>query len=193
MRIHNGLRRSRYVLVAMLAGMILASLSACGQQAQQANPGPPLPKGWTLYRDSHYPFQMPVPPGWRTATMYDGPSDRPNCTYVVGVFMPGDQSVLTDYTLAQENEFIYLMLNISCPDWATIGNYTKQPGELTVSGQHAKQYDVELPQNYGFFRTVVANIGGHSYTFQVRGPEANKQVDYAIFAQMLKGFVYSGH
>lgn len=145
-------RGSLRAIVAGLACVILAILAGC----TQVPPPPKLPSGWTLYRDKQFAFQMPIPPGWHTATMRDGPSDRPACVYVVGILPPGDHTQLTDLALSNDPELMYVMVNITCPDWGTIMPGLKETA-VTVDGKAAQQYDSQIPDTL-IGRSVVRSL-----------------------------------
>ncbi|HEX6797145.1 MAG TPA: hypothetical protein VF116_05455 [Ktedonobacterales bacterium] len=179
-------RGSLRAIVAGLACVILAILAGC----TQVPPPPKLPSGWTLYRDKQFAFQMPIPPGWHTATMRDGPSDRPACVYVVGILPPGDHTQLTDLALSNDPELMYVMVNITCPDWGTIMPGLKETA-VTVDGKAAQQYDSQIPDTL-IGRSVVAEFGGHRYIFHVQTPITKGPGDLGIFTELLKGFQYTG-
>ena len=60
----------------------LLALSGCqffAQSTTQRTSLPPLPKGWSWYHDSAYPFDLPVPTGWKAFGYWNGYAAGDHC------------------------------------------------------------------------------------------------------------------
>lgn len=169
------------------AALCMVALAGCGSEQT----GQPLPKGWTLYHDSQFPFQIPVPPNWQTSSFRTGPQDQPTCVYVATFFPPGSSAQSPEVVMSSATDVVVVMVNESCPDWTRDGGpYTTLGPNITINGKQTTQYDTI--GGVASQRAANADFGGHQYLFHVVAYTADVQKDFALYTQMVEGFQYTG-
>lgn len=183
---HTGWR-SRHTWWLIVCCTALLVLTGCGSGQTSHS----LPHGWTLYHDSQFPFQIPVPPSWQTSSFRTGPQDQPTCVYVATFYPPGSSAQSPDVVMTSATDVVYVMVNESCPDWTRDGGpYTKLGPNITIDGKQTTQYDTI--GGVASQRAATADFGGHQYLFHVKALIANVQQDFALYTQMVEGFQYTG-
>lgn len=183
-------------LLVGLVGLLLI-LAACAPSSASASS---LPKGWTSYHDTHFPFQLPVPPGWHAGAFSDGPLNDETCAWVVGILTPNQPGPPDKGALEYANEVISVTVNIGCREWQPSDDthFVPEAHPITISGATATLYDGDVP-GYSIQRVAVTRFGGHQYRFFLQADtsgvnmsDATAQHDLALYMQVLRGFTYQG-
>lgn len=203
MRQHRlGKRSILWWLLALTAAVAPILLSGCGTTRHD----PPLAKDWNWYHDAKYPFQIPIPPGWSTATFLDTLPPVGDCAYIVDIFPsgvhPGDLRGIEEH----EPRMMSVSLNLSCSptdisnDNAGSVHWVAESAPLTVSGQSALLYDRvhDSAPPPGAERILVSSFGVHQYVFYLQSDvfaphdtDMSAQ-DLPLFTYLLQHFRYTG-
>lgn len=203
MRLHmwSWLRRWRAPW-SMLFIVLLAALALPGCQVGPLTIGaatpPTLPHGWSWYRDSAYPFDTPVPPGWQAhGYWYWYTRDKQLCDRVVDLVPPASQPTYIEGNPDGVWNAVRITIPNTCPEWTTadLHGWTHAP-TTTVAGTAAQRYT--RSDEAGIQQYVVTKIGGrqyvfyfdYSYTSATPQPQASRRL--AIFDTILKDFFYHG-
>ncbi len=186
--------------VAMILLIGAALLAGCGGQSSSQAADPPLPHGWTWYRDAKYPFQVPNPPQWTPAGFTSADASG-NMTYTVYFYSPG-RSVHRDDINPPEHEqrLIGVGLIVAgptvAPPQAETGSFRWIPEDarITIDGVATTLYDrVDSAYPQGEVdRATNATFGGHQYVFYMQSTAEQSKADIALFMRMLQGFRYTG-
>lgn len=189
-----------------LCGLLLAPtlLSACGTARRH---DPPLAQGWKWYHDPRYSFQIPVPPGWSAAAWLNTSPPAGDCEYIVDLFPPGVHPSDMRGIAEQEPRMMSVMLTLNCSptdisnDNAGSVHWVAEPTHITISGQSTVVYDRvndAAPSTPGAERVVIANFGGHQYSFGLQSDvftpyeHDESAQDLPLYTYLLQHFLYTG-
>jgi hypothetical protein len=187
------------MLSVCLAMMLTVGLMACGQAQSVGQTNPPVGPGWSWYRDARFPFQLPIPPGWRAGAYVDGFSGNQDCQYVVDLLPPVSHGNAGKGIEEHVPEIITLTIRVACSEWRLPEDdqhYMQEPHPITISGAQATLWD-----NDGITyiqRAALAHFGGHQYVFYFAygqtsvTPATNAKHELALYLQVLRGFKYMG-
>src|SRR5579884_2148525 len=132
------------VLVAVAALAV-----GCGQAVASGNP---LAQGWSWYQDGHYPFRVPIPPGWETATFSNTETGIQGCSYYEVYLFPPGRTPRSERGLEEhEPRLMTITLNLGCqpyyPEQANAGGlrWVPEKAPVTVSGLQVPMYDRNDP------------------------------------------------
>ncbi|MGH2485940.1 MAG: hypothetical protein ACRDHE_08010 [Ktedonobacterales bacterium] len=188
--------------LVVLCGLLPALNTGCGA----ARHDPPLAKGWSWYHDAKYLFQVPVPPGWSTATFLDTLSPTDDCAYIVDLFPPGVHPGDLRGIEEHEPRMMSIGLNLNCSptdisnDNAGSVHWVAESTPITVSGQSMVLYDRvrDIAPPPGAERILVGSFGGHQFVFyfqsDVFGPHNPDMSarDLPLYTYLLRHFLYTG-
>src|SRR5229473_8307918 len=139
--------------------------------------------GWSAYKDSQFPFQFSVPPGWRAGSYNDGND------YIAQVFPPGSTTPFGIATADPEHFQISVLLAGTASDPAHDPNWKPEATPITISGTKTALYDRTSPACEEVNRIAVADFGQHHYTFFMTSVPDKAKNDLALFLGMLQSFV----
>jgi hypothetical protein len=192
--------RPMLVLLAILA--FVPALVGCGQTAHNGDPA--LPSGWTWYHDTRFPFQVPVPPGWRAGGYTVSYSGKDECQHNVDVLPPVAQYDPGASGPGPEKgpEYVNIIIPVTCPDWtlpADDPQYMLMTQSFTISGTPATLWKSESndPPSGWDDRAAIAHFGGHEYAFIFDSqytsdtPASGASAQLALYMQILQGFKYT--
>lgn len=146
---------------------------------------------WAIYRDQMFPFQMPLPPGWRYGAFVEDREGRTNCQEVVGLLPPNSSGAIVDGFDEAQQDYIALYVTINCTPYDPTGDPhdALEPSQVMFGGKMVHWYFDDLPPNSSS-RVAVATFGNRSYEFLVVSPPSNTRADIALYLGMMKGFHY---
>lgn len=189
----------------MTSGLLCVLLALAGCQlpfappTAGASPTPTLPSGWTWYHDSVYPFDAPIPPGWKVYGYWNNVYSGDHCQRKVDLVPPVSQA---GYRYAspdrQGPEFVSIVVAGTCPDFvpAYTDKHLSPAGTATIDGATATLYMQR--DEAGDARVAITRFGGRQYVFYftyeygTATPQSGAQTQLTLFATLLKGFVYHG-
>ncbi|WIG58186.1 MAG: hypothetical protein OJF49_000931 [Ktedonobacterales bacterium] len=215
------IRANLWRIAALSVVLALAAMSACGQGstarqtptlptlppfATQTLPAHPTPtslvahiqpastQGWAIYHDSTFPFQLPMPPGWRAGSYVDDRNGTSQCEYVVDFFPPGSNGVAMDGAQEKEPELIFLYVKMKCQPFDPHGlaSLVADPSPIGLGSTQTTLYVSNLPAADGPVLIALAMLGGHQYQYSLQSTQAKGQEDIALFLGMLRDFRYTG-
>lgn len=142
---------------------------------------------WQSYKDSRYPFQFAIPPGWRAGSFIDDSGND----YIVQVFPPGSTTPFGQVGLADPEHFsISVLLAGPSGTYANNPDWHAESGSITVSGVKTTLYDRASPDCEQMSRGATANLGQHHFTFYTVSIPAKEQHDSTLFESVLQSFTY---
>jgi len=175
--------RSLAGLLVLIVCMLLPVIAGCGS-ARAGQPGvSPEAGSWTLYRDAHYDFTVPVPVGWQVwQPPDDGCMSPGNCNYQVDFYPPDGQGRLP------VSEQIYIGVNIGSGKWQPpqAPDYTRAASDVTVGTATVPLYANDAGD--WIRHAAVVDAGARQYILGVQAPDARAARDEAVYARMLQGF-----
>ncbi len=176
-----------------------ASVGSFTVGAAPASLTPTLPSGWTWYHDSVYPFDAPVPPGWQAHGFWHWVSRTPEkCQREVDLVPPVSQA---GYVSNPDRvpEIVKITVANTCPDFvpARDNHWLTPAGTSTIAGASAAVYTAI--DDVSDQRVAIARFGGRQYVFNFynqygggANARAHDAAQVALYATILKGFVYHG-
>jgi hypothetical protein len=181
-------------------------VTACAPAQAAGHSVPPLKAGWTWYHDSRFPFQAPIPPGWRAGGFVvsysrntGDPSQMVECAHGVDVLPPSSTSTLSTIDEEREPILITIRIPVTCGDTVLPRDdhwFTPELHPITISGAQAIIYDNDGAGEIQ--RMVLTRLGGHQFVFgfqhsdTLASPDNEAQIDLGLFLGMLGGFLYTG-
>jgi hypothetical protein len=151
-------------------------------------------KGWDVYRDTRYPFRMPIPPGWQIFALSDSTPATTCSWYDVALFPPGSHPVKLE-PLPETNPSAEYM-TLSVPVGCNANNYGLPPGatpesqQVSIGGQLVTIYDDTWHDDVSI-RRATAKFGGLAYWFGLQTGPTDQPEAIALFLGMLKGFTFT--
>lgn len=187
------------LLFALLTlGGCQASVGSFTVGAAPASPTPTLPRGWTWYHDSVYPFDAPVPPGWQAHGFWNWTSSTPEqCQREVDLVPPVSQAGYVSNP-DRAPELVKIVVYASCAD-ASAGqpsHWFAPADATTIDGVSASVYTAI--DDVGDQRMAIARFGGLQYDFSFYNeygpvnPRADDAAQVDLYATILNGFLYHG-
>jgi len=181
-------RRVATGVLALLLCALLPGVAGCGQ-ARASQPGASPTTGWTTYRDAHYDFQVPAPPGWQAmAQPDDGCSTSTDCDYMV-VFWPPDGAARLPVS---EQVYIRVVSRGARGEWKPVDDpdFRRDAHDVTIATTAAPLYDLDTT---GWIQRAAAiYVDDRQFIFGLIAPSDRAQRDLAVYQHMLKKFTYSG-
>lgn len=152
-----------------------------------ATPAPT--SGWQIYKDTRFPFQFTVPPGWRAGSFTDGSG----YDYIVAV-LPGTSTLPFEHAnVAPEHFEISVTLAGPVFNPSSDPTWKAETTPITINGTKATLYDRTSPDCGETDRIAVANFGQHHFTFGMGVYAPGKaQQNISFFLGIVHSFVYSG-
>ncbi len=143
--------------------------------------------GWSAYKDSQFPFQFSVPPGWRAGSYNDG-SD-----YIAQVFPPGSTTPFGIATGDPEHFQVSILLSGSTFDpGSDPANWRADATKISIGGTRTTLYERTSPTCEEINRVAVADFGQHHFTFFMTTIPAKAKNDIALFLGLIESFMYKG-
>ena len=140
-------------------------------------------KGWTIYHDAKVPFELAIPPGWRTGAYTDDSSGHGFvCVYVVMLFPPGSQAVARLGALESTPEYMSIQVMLDCP---RIDGFVPTYSVVTISGSPGRLY----VGDYNHDVLALVDFGEHQYVFTLNAPPEQA---IPLYVAMLASFHYRG-
>jgi hypothetical protein len=185
MRTHLSNSRKRLVVVALSVPLLL--IAACGQAA----PSRSATADWAVYHDTRFPFQMPVPPGWRVGAVIGDSGGVDNCEYFVDVVPPGTDAPYAMPIIMRLPEMMWIRVNMKCAPFSPEDDHLVSVERLTISEAPAVLYNQGQDDHNSL--TAVAVFDNHQFAFTVGSYVSAKgaQQDLEYFREMLTGFQYT--
>lgn len=144
--------------------------------------------GWQIYKDTHFPFQVAIPPGWRAGSFVDNGND-----YIVQVFPPGSTTPVGQAGLIDQEHFsITIALSDPTSTYANDSNWRAEAGSIPISGIKIMIYDRTTPDCGEVNRGANVDFGHHHFTFYMISIPGRAKNDIGLFLGMLESFVYRG-
>ena len=148
---------------------------------------PASTSGWSVYKDSRFPFRFAIPPGWRAGSFVDDSGND----YIVQVFPPGSTTPVGQAGLADQEHFsVSVTLAGPTSTYANDPNWSPEAGGITISGVKTTLYDRATPDCGEVNRGAIADFGRHHFTFFLTSIPAKAKVDIALFLGVLQSFIY---
>ncbi len=145
--------------------------------------------GWKLYKDTRFPFQFAIPPGWKAGSFTDGSGDE----YITAVLPIGSTFPFENSSGAPEKFEISVGLTGSPFNPSSDPNWKAEATPITISGTKAILYDRTSPNCGEYDRIAVATFGQHQFTFYTGIYAPGKaQQDISLFLGILQSFKYTG-
>ncbi|HZU71115.1 MAG TPA: hypothetical protein VFA09_27820 [Ktedonobacteraceae bacterium] len=149
--------------------------------------------GWKLYRDTRFPFQFAIPPGWKAGSFNGSSADGSDTYYEVAV-LPDASTFPFEHASGAPEEF-EISIGLTTPPFNPSSDPTwiAERTPITISGTKANLYDRTSPDCGEYDRTTVAEFGQHQFTFYTGIYAPGKaQQDISLFLGILRSFKYTG-
>jgi hypothetical protein len=153
------------------------------------SPAPASTNGWRIYKDTRFPFQFAIAPGWKAGSFTDGSG----YDYIAAV-LPGNST----FPFEHENvtpEHFEISVTLAGPVFNPSSDPTwkAETTPITISGMKTILYDRTSPDCGETDRIAVANFGQHHFIFGMGVYVPGKvQQDISLFLGIVHSFVYSG-
>ncbi len=154
---------------------------------------PASTNGWKLYKDTRFPFQFAVPPGWKAGSFNDSSADGSHAYYEAAV-LPGTSTFpFENVSGAPEHFEVSVTLTGPVFNPASDPTWKAETSPITISETKTILYDRTSPDCGETDRIAVANFGQHHFTFYMGVYAPGKaQQDISLFLSIVHSFVYSG-
>lgn len=144
---------------------------------------------WKLYKDTRFPFQFAIPPGWKVGSFTDNSGND----YITAA-LPGESTFPFEHAYGAPEYFeISVALVGPVSDPSSDPTWIAEKSPVTINGVKTILYDRTSPDCGETDRIAVANFGHHQFTFDTGIYAPGKaQQDIALFLGILQSFVYTG-
>jgi hypothetical protein len=150
---------------------------------------PASTNGWKFYKDTRFPFQFAIPPGWKAGSFTDGSGDD----YITAVLPIGSIFPFENSSGAPEKFEISVELTGSPFNPSSDPTLIAERTPITISGMKTILYDRTSPNCGEYDRIAVAKFGQHQFTFYTGIYAPGKaQQDISLFLGIVQSFKYTG-
>jgi hypothetical protein len=157
------------------------------------NAAPASTSAWKLYKDTRFPFQFAVPPGWKAGSFNGSSADGSHAYYEAAV-LPGTSTFPFEHVSGAPEHFeVSVTLTGPVFNPASDPTWKAETSPITISETKTILYDRTSPDCGETDRIAAANFGQHHFTFYMGVYAPGKaQQDISLFLGIVHSFVYSG-